>query len=142
MSTGIEHAKRPRWPPYLAGIARARVTTAPDSTPRRRSPVRIDATNPRQARYGYARQAGAAARLATGTLPRPRSRLHAALRDGPAPARTTGARTPNGAPRDAREPAKPETVSGPAPGPRNPRDTPADGHIREAARRARDEANG
>ena len=39
------------------------------------------------------------------------------------------ARTPNGAPRDAKTPAKPETVSGPAPGPRNPRDTPADGHV-------------
>ena len=46
------------------------------------------------------------------------------------------ARTPDGAPRDARAPAKPETVSGPAPGPRNPRDTPADGYVREAARTA------
>ena len=53
----------------------------------------------------------ASARLTTGTRPRPRSRLYAALRDGRAPAAPPARRTPNGAPRDARAHAKPGTVS-------------------------------
>ena len=54
------------------------------------------------------------------------------LRAGP-PRPTPTPRTPIGALRDARPPTKPETVSGPAPGLRNPRDTPPNGYVREAA---------
>ena len=78
-------------------------------------------------------RAVAAARLATGPIPRPRSHLYAALRDGPAsaapPARPNPERRPTGRP-DAREAGNGFRSDA---RPRNPRDTPANGHIREAA---------
>ena len=114
---GHDHTAPPMNLARLAGLS-TRHGVSDARRPRRRwvCAAGQDSTREdRQAQHGTGMraQAGAAARLATGQIPSPRSRLYAALRDEPAShGPTPTARPPNGAPRDTRTPHEPETVSG------------------------------